>query len=68
MDALAFGIAHPGLGLGHGLVLQGIHTRQATHGLLVEFHGGLRIRACGVLGIEFGETGLEVGTRVHGGA
>lgn len=68
VDALAFGIAHPGLGLRHGLVLEGIHAGETTNGLLVEFHGGLGVGACGILGIEGFEAGVELGTRVHGGA
>ncbi|GGX50162.1 hypothetical protein GCM10007385_18180 [Tateyamaria omphalii] len=67
-DALAFGIAHPGLGLRHGLVLERIHAGETPDGLLVEFHGGLGVYACGVLGIEGFEAGVELGARVHGGA
>jgi len=65
VDALAFDAAPAGLRLGHGLVLQRVHARQAPDGLLVELDGGLRILARRILGIEGGEAGVEMGARVH---
>lgn len=59
MDALAFGVAHPGLCLDHGLVLKSIHAGETTDDLLVEFHGDLRSLACCIFDVERCKAGLR---------
>ena len=67
VDALPLGGAAADLGLGHGLVLEGIHAGEPARRLLVERHGARGVMGGGNLGIEGVETGLEDFAGVHGG-
>lgn len=53
--------------LRHRLILQGIHAGQTSHSLLVQRHGLLALRTCGILGVKCGKAGMKGGCRVgHG--
>ena len=66
VDALTLGGAAADLGLGHGLILDGVHAGEPARRLLVQRHGPGGVMGGGILGIEGVETRLEDFAGVHG--
>ena len=64
MYPLPLSRATAGLRLRHRLILQGIHPRQTPHRLLIECHGLPALRACCILGIKGGKSGMKGSGRV----